>query len=80
LGDFSFGVANGLKIKKFKLSQKVDSPSFPMSYSAPNFNFEKPSKTSMEKLLRIGSMALRIGEKFASFAFLFRILPSLLSV
>jgi len=65
LGDFIFGWVNGLKIKKIKLSQKVDSPIFPMSYYKPNLEFWKPSKTCLEKATRIGSVARRIGEKFA---------------
>ena len=73
LGDFIFGGANGLQIKKFKLSQKVDSPSFPMSYSEPDLDFGKPSKTGLEKVLRIG-------EKFVSFACLLRISPSFLPI
>jgi len=51
-----------------------------MSYLAPDFDFGKPSKSGLEKSLRTKKMALRIGEKFASFACLFRIALSLLSV
>jgi len=61
LGDSIFGGENGLKIQKFKLFQKVDSPSFPTSYPAPDFYFKKPSKSGLEKALCIGSVALRIG-------------------
>ena len=54
LGESSFGGENGLQIQKLKLFQKVNSPSFPMRYPAPDLDSGKPSKIGLEKSLRIG--------------------------
>ena len=44
--------------------QKVDSTIFPKSYPSLNLDIGKFPKTSLQKLLRIGSGALRVGWKF----------------
>lgn len=70
LGDSILGGANGLQIKILKFSQKLDSPKFPMSYSAPDLDFGKPSKAILEKVLHIGSNGATHKRKICQF-FLF---------
>ena len=80
LGRFHFWRRKWTPNPKFKLFQKLDSPRFLTSYPTPDLDLEKPSKSSLEKELHTGKMALRIGWKVANFAQKLCFSPSFLLV
>ena len=62
LGESTFEGSNELQMKKFQVFWKADMNIFPMGYHEINLDVGKTSKRDLKVVLRIGPVALRIGQ------------------